>query len=197
VSVRKDKGVAVEGPDTGDDPVDPGRHLVGRLAALRTFSPYRPARPLEADLRRREALVLTVVPLEQVVGRFDAVGEAGEVGGIQRARPGTGEHQREVVAGQLPGDAPGLRAARLRQRDVGPPGVLAEPGPLGLAVPYQPELGLGLIHPASLPLGVAALGDRRVPRAGERRCGYFTYSSGVDGIAKSSGSRTPVAWFGQ
>ena len=100
--------------------------------------------------------------------RVDASGTIAEVG---PAPPGA---EREAMPGQPLAQRPGLRPADVGQRDVGPPGVPAEPGPLGLAMADQPDLALDLVAHSVVEGGTASSGvaakksRRRQPKSGAR-----------------------------
>src|SRR6516165_10542079 len=76
VPVGEDQGVAARVEHPRDHPVGTGGYLVDRLAVLRPVGPDHPAGPFFADLHRRAALVVAVVPLEQVLAHL-GVGETG------------------------------------------------------------------------------------------------------------------------
>src|SRR4051794_8997647 len=59
--------------------------VVDGLTAGEAVAPDLPVRALGADLLRRLALDVAVVPLHQVVVELRAVAEAGELGGLARA----------------------------------------------------------------------------------------------------------------
>src|SRR4051812_38188044 len=61
-----------------DERVDARRDVRGALAARTAVAPQIPARALLADLRRGAALVLAVVPLEQLVARLRDAAVAGD-----------------------------------------------------------------------------------------------------------------------
>ncbi len=133
-----DVAVVEQRPRLGQDPVEPGRDLRGRLAvgALAAPGPDRPVGVVLVDLLFGEALVVAVRPLGQVL--FDrGDGQSGEFGGAdgpcQRAGRHQGEpppRQRRTQRGRLPFPLP-------RQRHVGQPGVPSRPAPFGLPMPDQ------------------------------------------------------------
>ena len=69
--------------------------LLDALAALRTGAPDRPVRNLLADLRRREAVVLAVVPLGQVVAQLGL--EARQPRRLPRPAQRARQHPRELA----------------------------------------------------------------------------------------------------
>src|SRR3954453_3223188 len=141
VAVGDEGDVAVDGQGLGDDAVGAGAHVVGRLAVGHAVAPQVPARSPLADLRRRDALVVAVVVLEQLVAHLGVRAQAGELGRLPRARQRADEHRGEARAAQLLGQRRGARPARLGQRDVGAARVLAGLRPLGLGVADEPDLG--------------------------------------------------------
>ena len=77
VPVGDDRDVALGRAQAGDGAVTARGDVVGALAARRSVAPQVPVRALGADLRRGQALVLAVVPLQEVVveGRRLEAGE--------------------------------------------------------------------------------------------------------------------------
>src|SRR5215217_1428253 len=99
VRVAEDEDVARDGGDARADSVQAGRHLRGRFTAGYRIVPDRPARDGLADLRGRDAFVVAVVPLDEVVVDL-GVGVAGEFGRTTGALPGRREDQIERLSRQ-------------------------------------------------------------------------------------------------
>src|SRR5258706_14702220 len=92
-----------------------------------------------AALRRREPLVLAVVPFEQVVGAIGDGTEARELTGL----PGAGERARQDERESVTNEARPERASRLlaggSQREIGAAGVPSRTAPLRLTGLDNPE----------------------------------------------------------
>jgi hypothetical protein len=152
VPVGHDRHVPVDGEDLLDHAVAARRHLVGRLAVGHAVAPQVPVGALLADRRRRDALVVAVVPLEQVLADLGRVAEAGQPGRLARAVERAREHLGERVGAERAGELAGAVAPGLGQRHVGAPGVAPGPRPLGLRVADEPHLLVGVRdHPLSRP----------------------------------------------
>ncbi len=87
------------GGDPGVDAVQAGGDLGGGFAVGYRVGPDRPAGHGLADLRGGDALVVAVVPLDQVVVDL-GVREAGEFGRPPGSLPGLSQHQVELLPGQ-------------------------------------------------------------------------------------------------
>ena len=110
--MREDEHVAVDPEQLLDHPVGPLRELLDALAPERSVAPDRPVGNLLADLRRRQAVVLAVVPLGQVVAQLGL--EARQPRGLPRPRQRARQHQRErrASAAPPPPPAPAARPPR-------------------------------------------------------------------------------------
>ena len=128
------RGLNALGASPRDHPVEPGRHLFGRLAARHRTPPDGPVRVGLPDLLGCEPLEVAVVPLREVVVDL-GVGVAGEEGGVTSPPPGRGQDQREPVSLEPPAQGLGHAAPLLGERQVGGRGVPTVPAPLGLTVP--------------------------------------------------------------
>src|SRR5262249_11459069 len=120
--------------------VGPGADRVERLAAGNLTGPYRPSRLLGADLRGRQPLVRTVVPLVQVLVHSRLLVEARQPAGLERPRRGARQHECEPPPGELVADRPCLPPPALRQGNVRAAGVASGAAPFGLAVPDEDDL---------------------------------------------------------
>ena len=89
------------------------------------------------DLGTRDALVVAVEPLDQVLGhrRLVVADEPGELGRPPGPVTGTRQGQTEGLRIQPPAQRLGLPDAVLRQLQIGDGGVPTVGTPLGLAVP--------------------------------------------------------------
>src|SRR5579864_655151 len=115
-------------------PVRPCADLGRLLSPGTAVAPKIPVGVRFTDLRCREALVLAVVPLVQVIAQLRDLAIAGQRTGFAGAEQRTAQHHRVVTTGQLAAQRPGSLASRLDERQVGVAGVPAGGTPLGLAV---------------------------------------------------------------
>lgn len=120
-------------PDPHDEAVDALLDGERVLAAGGVRREDGPARHALADLLRREALEVAVIPLAQT-GLDAGIVEAGETTGLpgplHRARPDL----HEVAAREPVSEGTGLFPAHFGEGDVGPARVPPRARPLGLAV---------------------------------------------------------------
>ena len=86
VGLREDRGVAPAPSEAGDDAIDPGGHVLDRVAAQGPVPVQCPIGPLQADLRGREAPAVAVAGLDEVGLVLGHVAEAGRPAGPPRAR---------------------------------------------------------------------------------------------------------------
>ena len=77
--------------EPGEDPVDPVADRVERLAGADRGGPDRPVRIGDAQIDRAHAVVLAVVPLDEIVDHHGVLAEPGQLARapspLQRARP--------------------------------------------------------------------------------------------------------------
>ena len=92
VAAGNEQHIAVDGADPVDDPVGPGGHLRDRFAARATVAEQFPAGTLLIDLRRRLALIVAVVPFNEVVIDPGDSSETGQFTGTRRPPERAGEH---------------------------------------------------------------------------------------------------------
>ncbi len=155
---------------TGDDLCPRARPtLGGGLAARDAVGPERPAGPFDADVDGAAALVVPVVPLEEVVGGLTSIAEPGEPAGLAGPRERARQDERKGAPSEPAARELGLRTTLLGEGDVGASGVSPEPRPLGLAVTHENDLVLG--HDRSLPRArgrLLPMRMRRLPRAWSR-----------------------------
>src|SRR5215218_2142173 len=162
VAVAEQHDVAAGALRAGDDAVGAGGRLGQRLAAGSAVRPQVPAWTLLADAGRREALVVAVAELVQVVGDLDVAGEARQPRRLQRPRHRAAQHEREAAAGEPPRERLGTSPAFVEEWEVRAARVLARAAPLRLAVADEQHSGSGPCHACTIPDGVQACarGDR-------------------------------------
>src|SRR5206468_2179693 len=103
-------------------------------------APEPPTRSLLADLRRREPLVVAVIPLPQLVHDLGRAGQSRELARLPRAQQWAAEHERERPPAKFLPHRSCALAPFLDQRQVGAAGVLAAEAPLRLAVADEHDL---------------------------------------------------------
>src|SRR4051794_9735190 len=117
-----------------DHPVRALGDLRGRLASGRAVVEERPPRALGADVDRRAAFVLAVVPLDEVGVEPRAFAEPGELARLERALQWARQHERVAPRREHRAEALRLRPALVVERNVGATRMPARARPLGLAV---------------------------------------------------------------
>src|SRR5215470_10395726 len=135
MSMREQRDVTLDSTRPGDDPIGSRSDLLRRFTTRAPIPEDEPARRLSVDLLGRQALVLAVVPLDEV-GLDDRTGrDAGQLTGFARPLQRADEHERKRSAAQ--GGPQEFRepAPVVGQRNVRRAGVPAVQAPLGLAVP--------------------------------------------------------------
>ena len=106
----------------------------------------RPAGPLLADLRRGQAVVVAVVPLEQLVALLGRDRPARQPARLRGPRQRAREHARERAMRQRSAQRPRPPAAPSRSAGCRSAGVLTGPAPLRLTVADENQLGPELRH---------------------------------------------------
>ena len=146
MAVGKEHGILVQGAQACDHAVTAGRHLVGGLAAGGGRVKDRPSRFRLADLLGSDPLVLTVVPLGEVVGDLGMVKVTRQLAGAPRPLTGTTEHEFEIPSGEFALQCRSLTLSLQSQRNVGKGSVLAVLAPFGFTVTDKDDLGAGGAH---------------------------------------------------
>ena len=105
---RKQQHIAPDGAQPCDDAIGPRAHLVRRFASRATVAEQQPAGTFDVNFRGPPALILAVVPLDQVGIRLGGAAEAGQFAGSHGALQGAGENP-----GKLPPPQPLTERARV------------------------------------------------------------------------------------
>src|SRR5262245_58794108 len=150
--VTEQQHVALARPEIVHEDVDAVRHLLRGLARRTSVAEQLPRRLFLPDLCRREALVVAVVVLAEVVADRGALAEPRDPRRLARPPHRAREHALERPAREELAEGGGLEPALAGERDIRAAGVLAGYRPLGLAVAYEPDR-----HPRSL--GRLGMGD--------------------------------------
>src|SRR5436190_970816 len=140
VTVAERDRVAVGGADLRHDPIGAQADVGGGLAIRAAVTPQAPARPPRLDLERRDALVVAVVPLTEVVADLRPLGEAGELAGLDRAAKRAREDEREGASSKARGEGRGAPPAFSGQWEVRATGVSPACAPLGFAMTGEHHL---------------------------------------------------------
>ena len=137
MAAGKKQHVALEGSHPAQHAVSPRAYLVRRFTSGATVAEQLPIRALSIDLGRASALVLAVVPFDQIAIHFGDGPEAGQLTGPCRALQGARKHLREIQSDQSFPERAGVLLAVLRQRQIGKPRMLTGEAPRRFAVSGQ------------------------------------------------------------
>src|SRR5207237_9945377 len=102
------------------DAVGPATPLVARLAARHAVGPPDPSRARRSDLGSGAPLVVTVVPLLEVVSDLGLI--PGQPSGVERALERARQDLGELPTPQAPPQLLGLETAGLGQGNIGAAG---------------------------------------------------------------------------
>jgi hypothetical protein len=141
MSARENEDAALERPKPRHDPIDAFGDLRHRLAAGTTVAEEFPLRTLLMDVHKRPALIITVIPLEQLAVKRCHAHKAGELTGSQRPPQRTREHVIESQALESGTDRASLLLTAARERKIGSPRVLTGDSPSGLSVSHEIDIG--------------------------------------------------------
>src|SRR6516165_10630316 len=134
---RKNQHVTFDRTHAAHNAVGPRADLARRLSSGAAVTEELPVRALHMDLSRAAALILAVVPLDQVGIDFGRGPKACQFAGPHRALQWAGEDPGNSQSAQPLTEGAGIAFAALGQRQVGPAGVLPREAPGGLPVPRQ------------------------------------------------------------
>src|SRR5262249_48589676 len=115
-----------------------------------TIAEQLPVRAPGVDFTSAAALVISVIPFQQVAINLGNAPEAGECAGPGRAHQRTGEHLGESQSAQPLLKTQGVRRATLSQRQIGESSMLARQAPGSLAMSCQVNNWQRLAHDAIL-----------------------------------------------
>jgi len=138
--------VAAQGRETSDEPIGAEGNLFDCLAAGATISKDVPPGPFLADVRRRLAFVLTVVPLRQIGLHLGRSAQFGQRTGPLRTVCRAGEHVIEPDRPERRSERAGQFLVVGSQRYVRVSRVLYEQRPLGLAMADEEEPERRRVH---------------------------------------------------
>jgi len=134
MAAREEEYGAINGSDAIDHAGGAGSDFAERFAARESIAEHFPIRAPGVNVRRPEALILAVVPLDEVAIDFGARGEARELAGPAGALQRAGEDAGEIESFEPLAETPGVTFAAPGQRQIGEAGVLSTEGPCRLAV---------------------------------------------------------------
>ena len=138
--MREGQHIALDRTDLLDEPFRTCRDIPQVLTTGTAMLEGIPAWMAFADLRREQAFVLAVIPLQQILIQLECAGESRELTGLSRALQRTAKHLREGVWLQARLQIRRVPLALRSQCNVSQPRVLTTARPLGFAVPDQPKL---------------------------------------------------------
>src|SRR5262249_52243041 len=152
---RKEQYVTLDGAHPTHHAVGPGTDLLRGFASGAAVAEQLPVGALPVDLCGAAALILAVVPFDQIGIDFGPGPEAGQLTGPGRTLQGTGENLCERQSFQPVPELAGVALVTFGQRHVGKSRMLAGAAPGRLAVPGQVQLR-ELLAPGGLPLSEVA-----------------------------------------
>src|SRR5262245_21600964 len=157
VTAREQQDVSAHSPHSLHHAVCPSGHLLRRFTAGAAIAEQLPVRALGKDVNREAALVLAIIPFDQVTVRFSHRAEPGQFarayGPTQRAR----EYLRESRSVQ-PFTKPSRHVlSALGEGQIGEPCVLTGNCPGRFAVPGQVNDRKGPVHVVIAPNGLFRL----------------------------------------
>jgi hypothetical protein len=123
-----------------DHPVHTRTHLFRRLAARASIPEDQPARRNLTDLLRRQSLVLTVVPLDQVGVDHCLIAEAGQLAGLSCPLHRAADNKPKRIPGEYRPHLLCKPTAVVGQRNVRRPCVLPGKAPRRLPVPDREHI---------------------------------------------------------
>src|SRR5262249_42937054 len=115
-------------------------HLLDRLAVWHARGPKTPVRRFFADIRRRTAFVIAVIPFAEIGFDLRHIAISRQPARFASARERARENKSKLSRGKRTAQRYRLVAAHFAERQIGPARVGAGAAPLCLAVPHQPEL---------------------------------------------------------
>src|SRR5579871_608017 len=140
MAVRKEQHITIEGAQARQDTIRPRADRLHRFAAWTAIAKEKPVRPLLANVVGAPALVVAVVPLDEIVVELSSGAEAGQLARSLGALQWTGQHPSEARALETFAQAARVVFAVRCQRNVGCAGVLAGQGPFRLAMTREINL---------------------------------------------------------
>src|SRR5205823_4426830 len=137
VGAREEQHVLIVSPHPEDHTISAGADVLDALSARTAIAEELPVRTLLAYLRRAQAFVLAIVPLDQVGIDHGHAAKAGQLAGAGRALQGARPDMVEVLTLEALAEAAGVFFAARRQWQVGQARVLPGEAPGRLAVASQ------------------------------------------------------------
>src|SRR5271166_3636794 len=116
---RKNQHVAFDRAHPAHDAIGPRAYLARRLSSGAAVTEELPFRALRMDLSRAAALVLAVIPFDQVGVDFGRGAKAGQLARPHRALQGTGDYLSKSQSAQPLAEGAGVAFAAFSQGQVG------------------------------------------------------------------------------
>jgi hypothetical protein len=134
VAARKYQNGSIEAPKHGEGAIRAARDIGRRLASGAPVPEQVPGRSMLAYLDRRLALVLPVIPLEEIVHHRSPLSESRELASPPRPSQRTHENTVNLQGLQPLAQACSVALTLLSELKVGPTGMLPGLAPGGLTV---------------------------------------------------------------
>src|SRR5271165_1448343 len=184
----------LDAEDLRDHAVRPRADVLRPLAPGAAVAPQVPAGPLGVDLCGREALVVAVIPLEQVGPQLGRLAEATQLACFPRTSQRAAQHELEVPSLEGGLQFAGRLAAGVREGDVGAARVapLAAPHGLGVAHQHDSPWRRGCVH-CGCPEGAAASSTITLRRSRRSRLAGTWREGAPSMAATASALPAPVA----
>ncbi len=142
----ENQDISRERPCLPDDPVGPLADLPAGFTSRATVAKELPARPFGLNLGEAAALVIAVIPLDEIRLNAGHLSKTGQFAGSRRTLEWAAQNGRERKPFQPLSQAKGIALAALCQRQVGKPSVLPGDGPGRFSVPRQIYDGKSVAH---------------------------------------------------
>src|SRR5262245_9156692 len=142
----KEQHVPLDGPRSAYHAGGPDTNLFRGFPSRTTIAEQLPVRALGVDFTGAAALVISVIPFQQVAINLGNAPEASEFACPGRAHQRTGEYLGESQAAQPLLKTAGVALATLGQRQIGESSMLARQAPGSLAMSCQVNNGQRLAH---------------------------------------------------
>jgi hypothetical protein len=130
----KEQHVPLDSPHPAHNVIGSGTNLFRGLSSRTTIPEQLPVWALGVDFNSAAALVITVIPFQQVAIDLGNVSKASQLACSGRARQRTGEYFGEGKAAQPLCETAGIAFTTLGQRQIGESSMLARQAPGGFAM---------------------------------------------------------------
>ena len=146
MAVGKQEHIILNVLEPLDQSITTIRHLIGSFPSGSRTGENRPRRILPADLLGRDPLLVSVIPLGEVIRDLRLVSVTGQLAGPHGPLPGTAEHELKVPSRELRLQRGGLSLALEREGNIAEGSVPTILAPFGFTVADENNLGAGSAH---------------------------------------------------